>query len=57
MKGASMAAPRDATDSHSWETQDAPRISRKSIVIASVIYTLWLGFLAVIAAQRWISLQ
>ncbi len=52
-----MAAPRDSTDSHSWETQDAPRISRKSIVIASVIYTLWLGFLAVIAAQQWISLQ
>lgn len=52
-----MAAPRNPTDSRDWETQDTPRISRKSIVIASAVYTLWLGFLAVLAVQRWISLQ
>lgn len=52
-----MAATRNSTDDHSWETQDTPHVSRKTVLIASIVYALWLGFLAVLAAQRWISLQ
>lgn len=38
-----------------WEKEDAPPPPRRHIVVAAVVYLVWLGFLAVLAAQRWLG--
>ncbi len=41
--------------SNDWETEDTPRISKRSIVVAAAVYAVWIAFLAALAAQRWLG--
>jgi len=38
-----------------WEKKYAPKVRRIHIMLISTVYVLWLGFLAVMAAQRWLG--
>lgn len=44
---------RSMPDPYAWETEHAPRISRLHMAIPVIVYLAWLGFLAVMAGQRW----
>lgn len=49
-----MSQTPAAQEDH-WEKKYAPRIGRGRIVLVSIIYLAWIGFLAVTAAQRWLG--
>lgn len=36
-----------------WEKKFAPKVGRSRIVLVSIIYLAWIGFLTVTSAQRW----
>lgn len=53
-----MTDHRDTLDPQAWEKEFAPKITGRRFTLSVVIYLIWIGFLAVIAAHRWfISLQ
>lgn len=53
----SLGTPANS-DSYSWEKELAPKISRGYVVGIAAIYCLWIGFLSLVAIQRWFgSLQ
>jgi len=51
-------AARSAPTNHDWEKELAPKITRKSVIFATGVFFVWIGFLAFLAATRWFgSLQ
>ncbi|MFQ5423364.1 MAG: hypothetical protein ACE5F9_05225 [Phycisphaerae bacterium] len=53
-----MTVSPKSSAGETWETEDAPHVTRRSIVVSATIYGVWLLFLAGLAAQRWLgSLQ
>jgi len=38
-----------------WEKLHAPKITRGHVVAGAAVYLIWLGFLGVLAAQRWLG--
>ena len=44
-----------AAQEDNWEKKFAPKVGRGRIVLVSVIYLVWIGFLAVTSAQRWLG--
>jgi hypothetical protein len=45
-------------DDRTWEKELAPRVTRSKVVFVTVLYALWIAFLAAVAANRWFgSLQ
>ncbi len=41
------------TDEIRWDKADAPRIGRGRLILTSIVFAAWIGFLAFFAAQRW----
>jgi hypothetical protein len=53
-----MTTLRQLARDRNWEKQFAPKITRRQVVTAVVVYAVWLGFLAFLAIDRWFgSLQ
>ncbi|MBN2562820.1 MAG: hypothetical protein JXQ75_18000 [Phycisphaerae bacterium] len=53
-----MAVSRQVPKDGGWEKKYAPRVTRRHVAVAVTVYALWLAFLAIIAANRWLgSLQ
>jgi hypothetical protein len=53
-----MSAQRPTGTVPDWEKEFAPIVTRRQVAVSFVIYAVWLGFLAVLAVQRWFgSLQ
>ena len=44
-----------AAQEDNWEKKFAPKVGRGRIVLVSVIYLVWIGFLAATSAQRWLG--
>ncbi len=53
-----MAGPKQNPIENDWEKEYAPCVTRRRLVFGLVVFSLWLAFLAVFAATRWLgSLQ
>ena len=51
-------AEQSAPPNHDWEKELAPKVTRKSVIIATGVFFVWIGFLAILAVMRWFgSLQ
>jgi hypothetical protein len=45
-------------DDRAWEKELAPRVTRGQVILAGLLFLIWIAVLAVIAANRWFgSLQ
>lgn len=42
-----------AIDSHSWETENAPRVSTAHMLAVLAVFGVWLGILAWMTIRRW----
>ena len=36
-----------------WEKELAPRVTRRRLVFALIVFGVWIAFLAVLSAERW----
>ncbi len=50
-----MTSRRRATPDYSWETEGAPKVSKRSVVFAAVVYAAWVVLLAFFAGHRWLG--
>jgi len=46
-----------APPEENWEKKYAPKVGRGRMVLVSIIYFVWIGFLAVTSAQRWLGVM
>ena len=45
-------------NAYSWEKELAPKFTKGYLIFVAAVYFLWIGFLSIIAIQRWFgSLQ
>jgi len=44
---------QSTSDSYSWETEKAPRVSTARMVMVLAVFGFWLGIMAWMTVRRW----
>lgn len=48
-----MTTQAARNDDHSWEKEDAPKIGRSRVVLATAVWLAWIAFLMYVGFNRW----